>query len=201
MEINLTRSGLLQRLINLTKYKDQNTHSHTHTHTPQPDVFLFFLTVLTGTGTPWPWTLISTNFPEQTQCHLLQMQILLSSSTEKFIKTPWLCPYLSSLMACHMHNAWESYKFIDFVMRTHLCHKTQRGCCKYSLAFISISKWIHSHGVTWSNMSNWSMYQWQLSRGGLTGRCRLPSPSFHSRHWFDVNLDHLSCVNCTCAAM
>lgn len=89
--------------------------------------FQFFITVLTGAGTPWPWTLISTNFPEQTQCHLPQMQILLSSSTEKFIKTPWPYPYLSSLMACRMHNVWVSYKITDFVERIHLCYKTQTG--------------------------------------------------------------------------
>lgn len=57
----------------------------------------FFLTLLVGSGTPWPPTLICTNFPEQTQCHLLPMQILpLSSPSEKFIKTPsWPFPNMS----------------------------------------------------------------------------------------------------------
>lgn len=57
----------------------------------------FFLTVLVGSGTPWPPTLICTNFPEQTQCHLPPMQILpLSSPSEKFIKTPsWPFPNMS----------------------------------------------------------------------------------------------------------
>lgn len=55
------------------------------------------------------------------------MQILLSSSSEKFIKTPRPRPYLPPLMACCMHNAWERYKITEFVMRIHLRYKSPRS--------------------------------------------------------------------------
>lgn len=57
------------------------------------------------------------------------------------------------------------------------------------------------HEVTWSNMSNWTMHQWLWSHGSPMGGSGLPSPSLHPQHWFDVNLNHLFCVNCTCATV
>lgn len=83
-------------------------------------------------------------------------------------------------------------------MRIQQCYKTQRVAVSTLWHAFQFQSGYTVHGVTWSNMSNWTMHQWQWSRGGLMGRCGLPSPSLCSRHWFNVNLDHLSCVNCTC---
>lgn len=119
-----------------------------------------------------------------------------SSSTEKLIKTSWPWCYLS---ACCMHNAWESCEIVDFEKPTHLCYKTQRAAVNtfwHGIQFQSGYTCTESPDQTFQTEPCISDGESSASPRVQRG---LPFPSFYSQHWFDVNLDHLSCVNCTCA--
>lgn len=107
---------------------------------------LFFIMVILLQANHKNPTLISTNFHEQTQCHL--PHTVCRSTYHKDVKNSLNPAGLTlpvSLMVCHMYNAWVQYENYQFRNVNPSVLPNREGSSKECLACISISKHLQWH--------------------------------------------------------